>query len=130
MNPFTQSTVATAIPANQRARHWAAGSVKRKLIKYVCSVALAFGALIPAVSYSVELNSATMDELQSLRGIGPKTAQTIIDERNRGGLFDSLTDLSERVKGIGPKKAAALQAAGLTITPDPKADSPVQSHSK
>jgi len=66
-------------------------------------------------AFAVDLNTATPAQLQTIRGIGPKTAQIIVDERNRGGRYQSLEDLSDRVKGIGPKKAAALQAAGLTV---------------
>ena len=38
-----------------------------------------------------------------------------MQERERAGAFESLDDLAERVRGIGPKKAKALQAAGLTV---------------
>ena len=64
---------------------------------------------------AVDLNSATLDELQGIRGIGPKTAQIILDERSRGGRYLSFSDLSDRVRGIGPRRAQALQSAGLTI---------------
>lgn len=77
-------------------------------------VALA-GSLVPRSVQAVDLNRATAQELQTVRGIGPKTARTIINERTRGGDYESFTDLSDRVKGIGPKKASALQAAGLTL---------------
>lgn len=85
--------------------------------------------LLPGQARAVDLNSATLQELQSLSGIGPKTATMIIDERSRGGKFSSLSDLSDRVRGIGPKKAAALQAAGLKVAPgagtaDAKSKSP------
>jgi len=66
-------------------------------------------------AFAVDVNTATQEQLLTVRGIGPKTAQIIIEERNRGGHFQSLDDLSDRVKGIGPKKAAAMQAAGLTV---------------
>lgn len=64
---------------------------------------------------AVDLNTATLDQLRGIRGIGPKTAQIILDERARGGRFQSFDDLSDRVRGIGPRRAQALQAAGLTI---------------
>lgn len=76
------------------------------------------GILMPTQSKALDLNTATMQDLQSLNGIGPKTAAMIVDERTRGGKFSSLSDLSDRVRGIGPKRAAALQAAGLTVGPD------------
>ncbi len=75
----------------------------------------AVGMLIPAHAHAIDLNSATAHELQTLKGIGPKTAAMIVDERTRGGNFSSLTDLSDRVRGIGAKKAAALQIAGLKV---------------
>jgi len=71
--------------------------------------------LAPPAAFAVDVNSASPEQLQTVRGIGPKTAQTIIAERDRGGRYQSITDLSERVKGIGPKRAAAMQAAGLSV---------------
>ena len=62
---------------------------------------------------AVDLNKATLNELQQIKGIGPKTAERIIEERERSGPYDSLKDLSERVKGIGPKRLVTLQALGL-----------------
>ncbi len=72
-------------------------------------------ALAPSLALAIDVNSATQQQLQGVRGIGPRTAQIIIDERKRGGRYESFEDLSDRVKGIGPKKAASLQAAGLTV---------------
>lgn len=82
------------------------------------SLALA-GALVPRSAHAVDLNRATAQELQAVRGIGPKIARTIIDERTRGGNYASLSDLSDRVKGLGSKKVSALQAAGLTLASGP-----------
>lgn len=64
---------------------------------------------------ALDLNTATEAQLKGVRGIGPKTALIILEERERGGRYESFSDLSDRVKGIGPKKASALQAAGLAI---------------
>ena len=47
----------------------------------------------------VDLNHATIDELTTLPGIGPKMAQTIIDNRR----YETFDDL-ERVPGLGPEK--------------------------
>lgn len=60
----------------------------------------------------INVNSATVAELDLLPGIGPALAQRIIDERTRNGRFVSLRDL-ERVPGIGPKTAEKLQ--GLVV---------------
>lgn len=78
-------------------------------------IALLVALLLPGMTLAVDINSATPQQLQEIKGIGPKTAVIIIEERERGGRFESFADISERVKGIGPKKAAALQAAGLTV---------------
>jgi len=79
------------------------------------AVSLASLLVAAPSAFAVDVNTATQEQLLTVRGIGPKTAQIIIEERTRGGHFQSIDDLSERVKGIGPKKAAAMQAAGLTV---------------
>lgn len=73
------------------------------------------GLVLPTSVSAVDVNQASEPELRTIKGIGPKTAQNILDERQRGGPYASLVDLSERVKGIGPKKLAALKAAGLMV---------------
>jgi|SRR5262245_27276848 len=49
----------------------------------------------------VNLNTATKDELMTVKGIGEKRAQEIIDYRKKNGNFKSVDDL-EKVPGIGP----------------------------
>ena len=56
----------------------------------------------------VSINTASQAELESLTGIGPSTAQSIIDDRAKNGPFSSLEDLM-RVSGIGEKKFANLK---------------------
>lgn len=55
----------------------------------------------------VNLNTATVDELDQLPGVGPVTAQKIIDWRTQHGRFDSPEELQE-VDGIGPKTYAEI----------------------
>jgi competence protein ComEA len=62
------------------------------------------GATQPPVS----LNSATAEQLDTLDGVGPATAQKILDWRQQHGGFQSVDDLAE-VPGIGPKRLAALR---------------------
>ena len=56
----------------------------------------------------VDLNRATASDLETLPGIGPSTANAIVDDRDRNGPFSSVDDL-DRVPGIGPSKLAALR---------------------
>jgi competence protein ComEA len=56
----------------------------------------------------VSLNSATAAQLDTLDGVGPATAQKILDWRREHGGFRSVDDLGE-VPGIGPKRLAALR---------------------
>lgn len=89
------------------------------------------GVLFPLSASAVDINLASAQELQTLKGIGPKTAENILVERDRGGPYASLIDLSERVKGIGPKKLAALKDAGLVVGPaDGKSSKTVSAASK
>jgi len=53
--------------------------------------------------YVVNINTATIDELERLPGIGPVMARQIISHRNASGGFKSKEELKD-VKGIGDKK--------------------------
>jgi competence protein ComEA len=55
----------------------------------------------------VDLNSATLDQLDSLPGVGPVLAQRILDWRSAHGRFSSVDELGE-VGGIGAKKLADI----------------------
>lgn len=63
------------------------------------------GGGAPAV---VDLNTATAEELESLPGIGPATAQAIIEYRRQHGRFRSVDELLA-VRGIGPAKLAQIK---------------------
>jgi comEA protein len=57
---------------------------------------------------TVNLNEATLQELNALPGIGPKLAERIIDYRNTKGSFRAVEDI-QRVKGIGKKMFAKIK---------------------
>ncbi len=50
----------------------------------------------------VDVNHASVEELQTLRGIGPVLAKKIVDFRAENGYFRTVQDL-RHVSGIGPK---------------------------
>jgi competence protein ComEA len=56
----------------------------------------------------VNLNSATLEQLDTLDGVGPTTARKIIDFRTAHGGFGSVDEL-DQIPGIGEKKLAALR---------------------
>ena len=61
------------------------------------------------VTALVDINQATVADLDRLPGIGPSTARAIVDHRTRNGPFASVDDLLA-VRGIGPAKLAELRA--------------------
>ena len=67
------------------------------------------GTSATAVPGIVDLNSASLSDLDSLPGVGPSTAQAIIDYRVANGPYASVDDLLN-VRGIGPSKLAAMRA--------------------
>jgi competence protein ComEA len=68
--------------------------------------ATAAGATPPSVP--LDLNTATPEQLDTLDGVGPATAQKILDYRKAHNGFGSVDEL-DQVPGIGPKRLAALR---------------------
>ncbi len=57
--------------------------------------------------HKVNINTATLEELQTLPGIGPSLAQNIINYRIKYGVFHSVSDLA-KVPNFGEKRLEAL----------------------
>jgi competence protein ComEA len=72
------------------------------------SSAAALAPAASAVPGRVSLASATLEQLDALPGIGPVTAQKILDHRDRHGPFRSVDDL-DAVAGIGPARIEQLR---------------------
>jgi competence protein ComEA len=75
------------------------------------------GAALPSTSGAaaagpVSLSSATAEQLDTLPGVGPVTAQKIIDYRTQHGAFHSVDEL-DAIPGIGPARLADLR--GLVV---------------
>ena len=66
------------------------------------------GALGSAPGRPVDLNTATLQSLDGLPGVGPVLAQRIIDWRTQHGRFTSVDELTE-VSGIGERTLADLR---------------------
>ena len=64
---------------------------------------------------AVEVNSASAADLDTIKGIGPKMAASILDERKKNGNFKDWNDFTARVKGEGSKNSGKFSEAGLTV---------------
>lgn len=72
-----------------------------------------------ALAWATELNTANQAELEQVKGVGPQLSEQLLQERTRGGPFRGWPDLVQRVKGVGPSRAAKLSAAGLRVAGQP-----------
>ncbi len=82
-----------------------------KNIKYcILSLCVALFMAAGAVNAGdrININTATVVQLQTLTGIGHKTATAIVDYRNTHGLFGSI-DALRKVKGIGKNRLEAIR---------------------
>ena len=71
--------------------------------------------LLASVAWAqVDLNKATEIELDGLNGVGPALTREVMTEREKAP-FRNWPDVMQRVKGIGPKKAATLSEQGVRV---------------
>ena len=86
-----------------------ADRVKIACVLFLClGVALSSASVLaqkstPAATEKINLNSATLDQLQTLPGVGPAIAKSIIEHRTKVGKFSRIEEIIN-VKGIGEKK--------------------------
>ena len=83
----------------------------------VSGTAMAAGK--PAPTAKVNLNTASVEQLTTLPGVGPKLAARIVEYRQKSGAFRSTQELIN-VQGIGEKNFAKIEA-WLSVGEAPKA---------
>jgi competence protein ComEA len=99
----------------------------RRFVAAVLAVALAALAVPsfagsgakPAPTARVNINTASVDQLTTLPGVGPTLAARIVEHRQKSGAFRSTQELMN-VKGIGEKNYARIEQ-WLTVSDAPKA---------
>jgi competence protein ComEA len=90
--------------------------MKRLLFLLLCILASA------SAWSAININTATSQELQTLRGIGPSKARAIIEHRKQHGPFKTTQELVN-VPGIGEKTLRRLEKdlilSGPSVAPQP-----------
>jgi len=117
MNPFIKDPVAQPLGA-QATERWRSPSKRPRATRVSRRARMAMivvGLAAATPSQALDVNTASVRQLESLRGIGPRTAKMIVHERSRAGAFESMEDLSDRVRGLGERRVSALRQAGLEV---------------
>ena len=68
---------------------------------------------------TIDINSATQTQLETLKGVGPSTASAIIEYREQVGSFNSVDELTN-VTGVGDKKLAQFVDQIIVSNPETK----------
>ncbi|TLS69053.1 helix-hairpin-helix domain-containing protein [Mariprofundus erugo] len=85
----------------------------------ITSAAVAVMMLMTPVfagDHQLDINAATVEQLQEVKGIGEKTAMAIVAYRNKIGAFTSLDELTH-VNGIGEKKLVHIKSFLTVVKP-------------
>ena len=69
---------------------------------------------VAAAAQPLDLNTATLAQLEALGGVGTALAARVIEERSKRPFAD-WSDAQRRIKGLGPRMAAQLSDQGLTV---------------
>ena len=91
---------------------------------FMLALVLSVGLLFPmpwaeAAVGKIDINSASLEQLEAVKGVGQDIAQNILAYKNDHGAFKTLEDLGN-VKGVGTVRLEALRATftvGSTASP-------------
>ena len=86
----------------------------KPLSTLMLALCLSLGLFLPVTgamaAMKADLNTATIDQLEAVKGIGHDTAQNILDYKKEHGNFTSIEGL-EAVSGVGKVRLDALNEA-------------------
>ena len=100
-------------------RRFVAAGLALALAALVTAAPALAGGGKPAPTAKVNINTASVEQLTTLPGVGPKLAARIVEYRQKSGTFRSPQELMN-VKGLGEKNFAKIEA-WLTVGETPKA---------
>ncbi|MCP4977848.1 MAG: ComEA family DNA-binding protein [Maribacter sp.] len=69
---------------------------------FVALISFVGGVAVAEDNAKININTATVEELTALKGVGEKKAHSIVEHRKEAGLFVKIEDL-KNVKGVGDK---------------------------
>ncbi len=72
------------------------------ILIFVALISFASGVTVAEDKGKININTATVEELTALKGIGEKKAHSIVEHRKEAGPFATIEDLKD-VKGVGDK---------------------------
>jgi competence ComEA-like helix-hairpin-helix protein len=107
-------------------RGHAAGAMKHSAIAVILFAAFSLAATAQKKqppAHPLDLNVANVKELQQVPGIGPRTAQAIVDFRHKSGPFRRVEDLLA-IKGISQRKLDKMRPYLKVTSPPPPHKSP------
>lgn len=92
--------------------------MKKSMVRWVVATSMSATLLLGHVYAAVEANRASPEDLMAIKGIGPATSQRIVEARDHQA-FTHWNDFIQRVRGIGPTRAARLSEQGLRVNGQP-----------
>ena len=96
-------------------------------LSLICSPVVLGGKKKPPLK-PVNINTATSEELQQVPGIGPATAEKILQMRKSYGQFKSVDDLLA-IRGLGPKRLEKMRKYLAVGKPAPQSPGAVAKRS-
>ena len=91
---------------------------QKRLSALLLAMCFSLGMLLPAsgafAGMKADINTATIEQLETVNGVGHDTAKNILDYKKEHGKFKSMDEL-EAVSGVGKVRLEALNSAFTVV---------------